>query len=416
MEEKDNTQNSVQNNPVKKQSRINSFIICIILLTASPAVIAAAVMLLTDFSITVLLRCTVTLVVLSGLLSVAVYRAVKERELLFDNRENLIRFVSAFICCTVLSGLSAILPEFTVPIASLALIAAFLSNVYCGLICALIFGAMPFLIVEKSFEFFLFETAVSMIIIILVLAGRHERKKAAEPIMVFTFAYIVLYTALIILKRLDLVPSAIINPAVGLILNDIIILLAIKLVARNIIFAYEERYQGIVDPEYPLLVELKQKNRTEYKRAIHTAYICDRLSDKLGFDRILLKGAGFYHRIGVLSKDHDDVSLATVYLLRHEGFPEPLIRLLGEYGNERMQTISPEASLICIADSVISEILKRMEKGEEDINYERLIDGEINKLIGSRNGRLQKSDLRIQHLYKIRKYLKEEKLYYDFLR
>ena len=57
-----------------------------------------------------------------------------------------------------------------------------------------------------------------------------------------------------------------------------------------------------------------------------------------------------------------------------------------------------------------------MEKGEEDINYERLIDGEINKLIGSRNGRLQKSDLRIQHLYKIRKYLKEEKLYYDFLR
>ena len=93
-----------------------------------------------------------------------------------------------------------------------------------------------------------------------------------------------------------------------------------------------------------------------------------------------------------------------------------MIRLLNEYGNEALQEISAEASLICIADCVISEILTRMDKGEEDINYERLIDGEINKLIGSKNGRLQKSDLKIQHLYKIRKYLKEEKLYYDFLR
>ncbi|MBQ7463248.1 MAG: hypothetical protein IJS86_00135 [Lachnospiraceae bacterium] len=57
-----------------------------------------------------------------------------------------------------------------------------------------------------------------------------------------------------------------------------------------------------------------------------------------------------------------------------------------------------------------------MEKGEEDIDYEKLIDRVINSLIGSRNGRLQKSGLKIQHLYRIRKYLKEEKLYYDFLR
>jgi hypothetical protein len=253
-------------------------------------------------------------------------------------------------------------------------------------------------------------------VIILVLAGRKERKKAAEPVLLFCFGYVVLYTALIVLKRLDIAPSVVINPLVGLLLDLIIMMITIKLVARNIIFAYDDRYQGIVDPEYPLLIELKQQNKKEYKRAIHTAYICDRLSDKLGFDRILMKGAGFYHRIGVLSKDQDDVALATVYMLRHENFPGPLIRLLSEYGNENLQEVSAQTALLCIADSVICEILNRMEKGEEDINYERLIDNEINRLIGARNGRLQKSDLKIQHLYRIRKYLKEEKLYYDFLR
>ncbi len=416
MEEKDNAQTNVQNDNEKKVSKINSLMICIILITVMPALIAAAVSEFAGSSVTGVLRCAITLTVLSGLLEVILLRAVKERELLFDNRENLIRFVAAFICCSVLSSLSAILPEFSAPIASLSLITALLSNLYCGMICALIFSAVPFLIVGKSFEFFLFEAAVSMMITVLVLAGRKERKKAAEPIILFSCAYILLYTALIVLKRLTIVPSVVINPLVGLILNDIIILLAIKIVARNIIFGYEERYQGIVDPEYPLLVELKKSNRIEYKRAIHTAYICDRLSDKLGFDRTLLKGAGFYHRIGVLSKEQDDVALATVFLLRHENFPGPLIRLLSEYGNEKLEGLSPEASLICIADSVICEILRRMEKGEEDIDYERLIDGEINRLIGSRNGRLQRSDLTIRHFYKIRRYLKEEKLYYDFLR
>ena len=409
MEEAQSTQNN-------KQGKKNIFAIVITCIILASPVISCIVSLFTVHSATGMLRCGVSLLILSGLLALALYRGVKGRELLFDNRENLIRFVFAYISCVFIASLSALFPEFTVPIASLALIAAFLSNIYCGVICALIFSAEPFLITEKSFEYFLFEIALSVIVIILVLAGREEKKKAAEPVILFTLIYVTLYTALIVLKRMTIVPSLVINPIVGLILNDIVILLTIKLVARNIIFAYEEKYSNIVDPEYSLLTELKKKDKTEYKRAIHTAYICDRISDKLGFDRTLMKGAGFYHRIGVLSDESDDVALETVRLLRHEGFPDPLIRLLSEYGNDNDQEISPEVSLLCIVDTLIYDILRRMEKGEEDIDYEKLVDGVINKLLGTKNGRLIKSDLKIQHLYKIRKYLKEEKLYYDFLR
>ena len=420
MNEKTDVQESTQNtqNKTERKGRgVNSFMVCLVMIMIAPALIAGVLAAFAGLgSPTLFVRNTVTLLLSAGLLCVALYRAVRERELLFDNRENLIRFVMGYVCCTILASLSAIMPEFTVPLAGMSLVAAFLSNVYCGIICAFIFSSIPFLIRPKSFEFFLFESFVSVMVVILVLAGRKERRKAAEPVLLFIFGYVTLYTALIVLKRFDLSPSVIINPLVGLSLNILIMIISIKMVARNIIFAYDDRYQGIVDPEYPLLIELKQTNKREYKRAIHTAYICDRLSDRLGFDRILMKGAGFYHRIGVLSKDYDDVAFATVFMLRHENFPEPLIRLLSEYGNERLEEVSAQTALLCIADSVINEVLNRMEKGEEDINYERLIDNEINRLIGARNGRLQKSDLKIQHLYKIRKYLKEEKLYYDFLR
>ena len=417
MNEKTDAQESAQNKSEKKNRVISSFMVCLIIIMITPPAASAVVSVFAGLaSPTLLVRNAVTLLVLSGLLCIALYRSVRERELLFDNRENLIRFVAGYVCCTILASVSVILPEFTLPLAGMSLVAAFLSNVYCGIICGLIFSSIPFLILPRSVEYFLFEAAVSFMAVILVLAGRKERRKAAEPVLLFVFGYITLYTALIVLKRFDLAPSVILNPLVGLALNIFIMILSVKIVARNIIFAYDDRYQGIVDPEYPLLIELKQTNKREYKRAIHTAYICDRLSDRLGFDRILMKGAGFYHRIGVLSKDYDDVAFATVFMLRHESFPEPLIRLLSEYGNERLEEVSAQAALLCIADSVINEVLNRMEKGEEDINYERLIDNEINRLIGARNGRLQKSDLKIRHLYKIRKYLKEEKLYYDFLR
>ncbi|MBQ7463247.1 MAG: hypothetical protein IJS86_00130, partial [Lachnospiraceae bacterium] len=109
-----------------------------------------------------------------------------------------------------------------------------------------------------------------------------------------------------------------------------------------------------VDPEHPLLLELKEKDKKEYKRSIHTAYICDRLSDKLGFDRALMKGAGFYHRIGVLSNNNMSIADATVHMVKRENFPWPMIKILEQYGNDRLEEIPPEASLLCIADTVIT--------------------------------------------------------------
>ncbi len=408
------TNNVIQQEEKKKG--LNSFFICEILIILAAPLFSLVIMLIQKSTLTGIIRCEVSLLLLSGILALILLRAVRARELLYDNLVNINRFMMSYVVCALIAALSSLVPELLIPLAAMSLICAVLSNTYTGIVCGLIFCTEPLLLSEKSFEYFLFTFAVSMMIILLILAGRDIKEKTAEPLIIFSFVYITLYTALIVLKREEINPAVIINPLVGLVLNDVIICLTIYSVRKNIILANEEKYEKIVDPEHPLLIRLKRTNTREYKRSIHTAYICDRLSDRLGFNRVLMKGAGFYHRIGVLSEDNKDVAKATVSMVKKEGFPWPLVKILEQYGNDKSEQISPEASLICIADTLINEILLRMEKGEEDIDYDKLIDRIINALIGSRNGKLQKSDLKIQHLYRIRKYLKEEKLYYDFLR
>ncbi len=403
-------------NKTEKKKGINSFIICELVIALAAPVFLLVVMLLSKSPATMMIKGLVGIFILSAALAFALFRAVRSKDLLYDNLVNMNRFMISYVCCALLSALSALIPEFIIPVAAFGFICAVFSNAYSGIFSSLIFCSMPLLISGKSFEYFLFSFATCLAIILLILIGRDIREKTVSSIIIFSLVFITLYTALIVLKRTDIVPSVIINPIVGLILDDVIICLTVYGVRKNIILANEEKYDRIVDPEHPLLTELKEKNKNEYKRSIHTAYICDRLSDKLGFDRNLMKGAGFYHRIGVLSNNNMTIADATVHMVKRENFPWPLVKILEQYGNDELDEIPPEASLLCIADTVINEVLVRMEKGEEDIDYEKLIDRVINSLIGSRNGRLQKSGLKIQHLYRIRKYLKEEKLYYDFLR
>ncbi|MBO4374145.1 MAG: hypothetical protein J5829_03465 [Lachnospiraceae bacterium] len=407
-------ENSVNRSDKKKG--MSSFIICELILILDAPVFVLAVMLILQTPATALIKGLVGLSVLSAGLAFALYRSVRSKNLLYDNLVNMNRFMISYTVCALLAALSALIPEFIMPLAALGFICAVFTNAFNGILCSLIFCSMPLFITEKSFEYYLFGFSTCLCVILLILIGRDIREKAVSSLVIFSMVYITLYTAVIVLKRTDIVPSVIINPAVGLFFDVLIISLTIYGVRKNIILANEEKYDRIVDPEHPLLCELKEKDKREYKRSIHTAYICDRLSDRLGFDRALMKGAGFYHRIGVLSNNNMGISDATVHMVKRENFPWPMIKILEQYGNDEAEEIPPEASLLCIADTVINEILIRMEKGEEDIDYEKLIDRVINSLIGSRNGRLQKSGLKIQHLYRIRKYLKEEKLYYDFLR
>ena len=85
----------------------------------------------------------------------------------------------------------------------------------------MLFSAIPFLITERSFEYFLFYAVTGMIAIALIY-GRRKTGVFTDVIVVFILVYVLLYTGLIILKRLSLTPGLIIAPIVMLILDVVI--------------------------------------------------------------------------------------------------------------------------------------------------------------------------------------------------
>ena len=315
------------------------------------------------------------------------------------------------------SSLQCFLPDFIIPIAAFAVVVAILaSSPYLGISCLMLFSALPFLSTERSFEYLLFYAVTGMLAVALIY-GRRRTGIYGDFIVVFALVYIMLYTALIILKRLTVSPGLIIAPMVMLILDAVIMEITGYRYYNNVVCVEEELYRNVVDPEYPLLMRLKRSNKTEYKRAIHTAHYTELYAERFGYDRILMKSLGFYHRIGVMREEETSLAMRTVATAIEEGFPEEIVEALREYGEAKPgERISAEVSVTIIVDTVIRSLMDEFAKGNENIDLNKFIDRIILGLFSGKGSLLKKSAIPYDDLEEIRKHLKGESIYYGFLR
>lgn len=317
----------------------------------------------------------------------------------------------------IISSLQAFIPDFIVPIASFAAVLSLYASSLClGVYCVVLFSAMPFLSSERSFEYFLFYAVMGLVAAALIY-GRRKTGKYADALIVFILTYIMLYTGLIIMKRMSLTPELVIAPAAGLLLDVIIMEIAGYSYYTNVVKKEEDLYLSVVDPEYPLLIRLKSNNKREYKRAIHTAHFTELFADKFGYDRVLMKGLGFYHRIGVLREDDSELEIKTVELAACEGFPDDIVEALRQYGDAKPgQKVSAEVSITIIVDTVIASLMDEFSKGNKELDINKFIDKTILGLFSGRNSLLKRSAIPYSDLEEMRKHLKGERLYYDLLR
>lgn len=385
----------------------------LVILFSAPAV-SGVLIYLTEYSLTGLVRNVIVMLIMSGVLLIIMDSCIKNGMSAYDNAEHPMRFMVSYLAAVAAGGAAAILPQLVVPLAALCVIAALLSDCYTGMAVCMTVSAVPLLVAGGSFEYYLFYFLTGVLVITLMMCGNREFR-VREPLIIFTLIYTVAYTALIIMKRKDITPAAVINPAVGLGLDLIIMAIAFRMISAYIVFRYRDRYAETVDPEYHLLLELKEKNRSEFKRAIHTSYLCERIAALTGTDSIDMKGAGFYHRIGVLSDGQADINAESLRIIKEEKLPPEIIRIIEGYCAAGHDVSSKEVSVLVIADSVIAAVLNEFEvKKVQNLDSDRIIDEIFSDL--SYEGIINDSALSMHELNKIRKYLKEEKLYYDFLR
>ena len=174
-------------------------------------------------------------------------------------------------------------------------------------------------------------------------------------------------------------------------------------------------YMDINDPEYALLVQIKEKDKDEYYKAIHTAYLAERASMKLELNSRAVKTCSYYHRISVLSegKSWDDV----LHYFKDNEFPDEVIPFLNEFYDPRSKSgfVSREATVVNICETVVSSIMYLIRKDKDSkIDYDELIDKIIQHKLDKKE--FNRSKLSFSDLENLRKLLKKEKLYYDFLR
>ena len=305
-------------------------------------------------------------------------------------------------------------PEFIYPLNALAAIYMIYTDFPSALALLGMFGTITMIASNESSMYFFYFMIPG---VILLLAFRNPAKSfdVNKSILYYFLSSILIYTALMLIYSIKITPERVVFPMIGLILNSLVIYIVMPKIAHGFLFTLEEKYNEIVDPEFPLLLQLKKENKFEFKRAIHTAYLSGRCADKVKADNLMARGCAYYHRIGVLLEGDESISVKTSKLIDENDFPEELADLVKICAGVKKSYLPKEAAITQICDELFTAIIKFMnEKPGEHINYDALIDLIFERL--SNRAPIVDSDLSLRDIRIIKKKLKEEKLYYDFLR
>lgn len=330
----------------------------------------------------------------------------------YRNREHMLRICIVYLLSMVSCVGGSLIPVLMFPLLSLGLIFSLITNLQIGICGYTLFCTTLVLLSGASTDIFLYYFLTGFLSIILYQKQK-GKFRIILPVVIITMMSIVCLTALYILKYYELTPERIINPGVGIALNVLILCIALSVIRRSIVDPYAEKYIEINDPEYNLLSQLKEHDKAAYYQAIHTAYLSDRIADKLHLDRRLAKGGGYYNKIGLLrSKNY--ISKNQEIGMEYK-FPPDLLELVCESGGKDCFPIKKETVIVLMADAVVSSITFLIQKDASmPIDYGQVIDVVFKKKIES--GILKHSTIEIGEYYSMKQYFKEEALYYDFLR
>ena len=249
---------------------------------------------------------------------------------------------------------------------------------------------------------------------IILFAHIDEEFRVGLPIFIsLSLNLVCIVVNLIMMGQTDITFETVFIIFANLLVCVLLLLVFLRYYSTNVVNRNRNKYMEINDPECPILVELKQKSISEYYQAVHTAYLSDKIAKKLSLDDMATKSCGYYHKIGTLKGEN---SWEVIYeICREYRFPTPAINLLKEYTDRDTLLMSKEAVVVLFADTLVASLLYLFSKDAKvKPDYDQIIDAIYDRKVES--GIMDKSLITMGEMKEIRKLLKEEHLYYDFLR
>lgn len=333
----------------------------------------------------------------------------------YDNYYRKMRFIVVFAGMVVLSCVLSLVPNEFWPYMSLFVILALFSNSEIGMIAGISFTTISVMLEENGSFGELFMYVLAGAVAIALFRDLKENTTIGLPVFISLLMQAVLIIAYnVLFQNRTFSISILILPILNLMLDLIILLVFLNMFGVYVIRKSNDMYMEINDPSYPLLVRLKEKDKDEYFRAIHTGYLAERIALGLGFNDRAVKSCAYYHRIGVLDGGLKWSDVEHYYV--DNNFPIEAVEFLHEYIEPPKGCVkSKEALAVQLSETVIASIMYLIKQNKDaKIDYDKLIDNLFDKKESS--GELKDYAVTFMEYDRMRAILKKEKLYYDFLR
>ncbi|MGN1150875.1 MAG: hypothetical protein ACI4SN_01805, partial [Lachnospiraceae bacterium] len=202
---------------------------------------------------------------------------------------------------------------------------------------------------------------ISGMVGILVFSTLDEDFHVGIPIVISMLILMLCLTANVILFAQEKLSVAqFLIPAINLMVCCILLLISLKVFSSTVIHRYREKYMEINDPECPLLVQLKDMSKEEYYRAVHTAYLSDKIARRLKLDDAAVKACGYYHRIGKLKGENTWENVEAI--CEEYQFPPRARQILKEYVDPGEKIVSVDTCVVLFADNIVASILYLVAK------------------------------------------------------
>lgn len=322
------------------------------------------------------------------------------------------RFAISYGICLAVSLCCAFLPPAGWPF----LVIFVMMSLFCGFLPGICGGIsfLTFSVLLAGADISIFALYVLTGLLGACLFSRLDEKyRIALPLFVsLSFLFAAETACVVLFANETLKWELFLIPALNVIISLILLLILLKVYSGMEIFKYRIKYLEINDQEFELLVNIKEKDKNTYYRAVHAAYFSERIAQALSLDADAAKTAAYYANAGILYKEPEkDLEKEFVSY----GFPPYARQLLRELTGKNTGIRHKEAAVVYMADAVISSILYLFEKKQDTkTDYAAVIETVFQKKWES--GSLKNSELTFAEWNRMKKIFKEEKLYYDFLR
>lgn len=322
------------------------------------------------------------------------------------------RFAISYGICLAVSLCCAFLPPAGWPF----LVVFVMMSLFCGFLPGICGGIsfLTFSVLLAGADISIFALYVLTGLLGACLFSRLDEKyRIALPLFVsLSFLFAAETACVVLFANETLKWELFLIPALNVIISLILLLILLKVYSGMEIFKYRIKYLEINDQEFELLVNIKEKDKNVYYRAVHAAYFSERIAQALSLDADAAKTAAYYANAGILYKEPEkDLEKEFVSY----GFPPYARQLLRELTGKNTGIRHKEAAVVYMADAVICSILYLFEKKQDTkTDYAAVIETVFQKKWES--GSLKNSELTFAEWNRMKKIFKEEKLYYDFLR